>query len=66
MQCGVDGTPAGCMKNHRFNWAPRIGFAWDPKGDGKTSIRAGYGLFYEHGTGNEAKPARSKPALPTY
>jgi hypothetical protein len=42
------------MKSHWFNPAPRIGFAWDPRGDGKTSIRGGYGLFYEHGTGSEA------------
>jgi hypothetical protein len=30
------------------NWAPRLAVAWDPWDDGKTSIRAAFGIFYDH------------------
>ena len=55
VDCGVTpGVPKGCMTNHWLNPAPRIGFAFDPNGDGKWAIRGGYGIFFEHTNGNES------------
>ena len=43
---GDAGVPNGLVPTDKNNWAPRVGLAWDVKGDGRTSIRGAYGLFY--------------------
>jgi hypothetical protein len=54
VQCGVGAIPRGCLKGHLFNPAPRLGFSWDPLGNGKMAVRGGYGIFFEHTNGMEA------------
>ena len=44
---GDRGVGRGLVPTDTNNFAPRVGFAWDPKGDGKFSIRSSYGLFHE-------------------
>lgn len=44
---GDPGVPRGTYETDRNNVAPRLGLAWDPTGDGRTSVRAGWGLFYD-------------------
>jgi hypothetical protein len=44
---GDQGAPRGANFPDRTNFAPRFGFAWDPLNNGKTSIRGGFGVFYD-------------------
>jgi Carboxypeptidase regulatory-like domain len=43
---GVGGVPINFSTNHQWYFAPQFGFAWDVLGDGKTSLRGGYGITY--------------------
>src|SRR6202045_178693 len=36
------------IQTDKNNIQPRFGLAWDPRGDGKTVVRASYGIFYDH------------------
>lgn len=64
VRCGYNGIPPGCMTGHVFNPAPRVGFAYDPFGDGKTAIHAAYGIFFEHTNGNDANAESTEDQPP--
>ena len=56
IEAGASGWPKALINTPKGDFGPRLGFAYDLQGDGKTVIRGGYGLFYyldRGGVGNE-------------
>ncbi len=58
---GVNGFPRGLVNNQYGTIQPRIGFAYDLFGNGKTVIRSGFGMFFERIQGNDIYGTDTNP-----
>jgi carboxypeptidase family protein len=55
------GTGNQLYKSDYSNIEPRVGFSWDPKGDGKMAVRGAFGIFHDRVFGNLFGNARGNP-----
>jgi len=60
-EANVNGFPRGVVSNEYKTWQPRIGFALDIFGNGKSILRGGFGTFYERIQGNDVYNAALNP-----
>lgn len=61
VEAGTAGWPKALINTPHDDWGPRVGFAYDLRGDGKTVIRGGYGLFYFLNRGGVAEELSENP-----
>ncbi len=63
---GDHGVPAGLIPAEKTAFAPRVGFAWDPRRDAKTVVSAAYGIFYEPYYTGQGGPLQDPISAPPY
>jgi outer membrane receptor protein involved in Fe transport len=63
---GDPGVPAGLIQTQKTAFAPRVGVAWDPRGDSKMVVSAAYGIFYEPYYTGEGGPLQDPISAPPF
>jgi Carboxypeptidase regulatory-like domain/TonB dependent receptor len=63
---GDPGVSPGLIPIEKTAFAPRVGLAWDPRGNGKPVISAAYGIFYEPYYTGEGGPLQDPVSAPPY
>ena len=63
---GDPGVPAGLIPTDKTGFAPRVGIAWDPWGDGRTVITSAYGIFYEPYYTGQGGPLQTPISAPPF
>jgi len=63
---GDPGVPAGLIPTDKTAFAPRLGIAWDPTGQGKWLVTSSYGIFYEPYYTGQGGPLQAPISAPPY
>jgi predicted heme/steroid binding protein len=63
---GDPGVPRGLIPTDRAAFAPRVGLAWDVRGDGKWLVTSAYGIFYDPYYTGEGGPLQDPISAPPY
>jgi len=63
---GDPGVPRGLIQTDKTAFAPRVGVAWDPTGNGRWLVSSAYGIFYDPYYTGEGGPLQDPVSAPPY